>query len=237
MQILFQVEEQEIAVERIGEEAEERLLFWEAAEGGTGVWPRLLEDPRALARVAAEALRVCHFDPVTGADSAADLCSRACYECLLSYRNQPDHPRLDRRAVRDYLFLLAQSTTTRQTAGRTYEEQYAWLEERRDRKSMLEGELLAYIHRTGRRLPDRAQYRPEEDVFGDADFFYEREGARGVCVFCDGSDHDEPGQQARDTLVRTTLEDLGYRVIVIRYDGNLEDQVQRNADVFGPGVS
>jgi hypothetical protein len=57
MQILFQVEEQEIAVERIGEEAEERLLFWEAAEGGTGVWPRLLEDPQTLARVAAEALR------------------------------------------------------------------------------------------------------------------------------------------------------------------------------------
>ena len=108
MQILFQVEEQEIAVERIGEEAEERLLFWEAAEGGTGVWPRLLEDPQALARVAAEALRVCHFDPATGEDRAADSCSRACYECLLSYRNQPDHPRLDRHSIRDYLLLLAQ---------------------------------------------------------------------------------------------------------------------------------
>jgi hypothetical protein len=87
MQILFQVGEQEIAVERIGEEVEERLLLWEAAEGGTGVWPRLLEDPQTLARIAVEALRVCHFDPTTGGDGAEDLCSRACYECLLSYRN------------------------------------------------------------------------------------------------------------------------------------------------------
>ena len=206
-------------------------------EGGTGVWPRLLEDPQALARVAVEALQVCHFNPATGEDGAADLCSRACYECLLSYRNQPDHPRLDRHAIRDYLLLLAQSTTARQAAGRTYEEQYAWLEERRDRSSSLEGEFLAYIRRTGRRLPDRAQYRPEQDVFAEADFFYEREGARGVCVFCDGPEHDEPGRQARDTLGRTTLEDLGYRVIMVRHDGSLEDQVQRNADVFGPGVS
>jgi very-short-patch-repair endonuclease len=74
-------------------------------------------------------------------------------------------------------------------------------------------------------------------VFVEADFFYEREGARGVCVFCDGPDHDEPERQARDSSERATLEDLGYRVIVVRYDGNLEDQVQRNADVFGPGVS
>jgi hypothetical protein len=237
MQILFQVEEQEIAVERIGEEGKERLLFWEAAEGGTGVWPRLLEDPQTVARVATEALRVCHFDPVTGADGAADSCSRACYECLLSYRNQPDHPRLDRHAIRDYLLQLAQSSTTRQTAGRTYEEQYTWLEERRDRSSTLEGDFLVYLHRTGRRLPDRAQYRPEQEVFAEADFFYDREGARGVCVFCDGPDHDEPERRARDTSERATLEDLGYRVIVIRYDGNIEKQVQQNADVFGAGVS
>ncbi|MGO9272655.1 MAG: Zn-binding domain-containing protein [Terriglobia bacterium] len=237
VQILFQVEEQEIAVERIGEEAEERLLFWEAAEGGTGVWPRLLEDPQALARVAAEALRVCHFDPTTGVDNAADRCSRACYDCLLSYRNQPDHPRLDRHAIRDYLLLLVQSTTTRQTAGRTYEEQYAWLEERRDHNSTLEGEFLACLHRTGRRLPDRAQYRPEQDVFAEADFFYERERACGVCVFCDGPDHDQPERRARDSAERDTLEDLGYRVVVIRHSDNVENEIRRYADLFGPGVS
>jgi len=237
VQILFQVEEQEIAVERIGEENEERLLFWEAAEGGTGVWPRVLEDPQSLARVAAEALRLCHFDPVTGIDDPSANCSRACYDCLLSYRNQPDHPRLDRHVIRDYLLLLAQSATSRQTWGRSYDEQYAWLEERRDHASGLEGDLLALLHRTRRRLPDRAQYRPEPDVFAEADFFYDRDGARGVCIFCDGPDHNEPTRLARDSAERAKLEDLGYRIVVIRHDADIADQVRRHIDVFGPGAS
>ncbi|HEV2492306.1 MAG TPA: DEAD/DEAH box helicase [Terriglobia bacterium] len=237
MQILFQVEEQEVAVERIGEGPEERLLFWEAAEGGTGIWPRLFEDPRTLARVAVEALRLCHFDPGTGEDRAQGGCSRACYDCLLSYRNQPDHPLLDRHLIRDHLLLLSQSSTSRQTAGRSYDEQYAWLDERCDHISGLEGDFLALLHRTRRRLPDRVQYRPEPDVFAEADFFYDRDGARGVCVFCDGPDHDELSRQARDSAERAKLEDLGYRIVVIRHDVSIEDQVRRHVDVFGPGAS
>jgi hypothetical protein len=38
MQLLFQVEQQEIALEQIGEHDNRRLLFWEAAEGGNGIW-------------------------------------------------------------------------------------------------------------------------------------------------------------------------------------------------------
>src|SRR5437660_5675238 len=41
-----------------------------------------------------------------------------------------------------------------------------------------------------RRLPDRAQYRPEPGVYAEADFFYEREGLKGVAVFIDGLHHD-----------------------------------------------
>ncbi len=70
IQILFQIEEQEIAVSRIGKGAERRILFWEAAEGGNGIWPRLLEEPTAVAQVAKEALSVCHFDTETGEDRA-----------------------------------------------------------------------------------------------------------------------------------------------------------------------
>jgi len=91
-QIFFQVEEQEISVGRIGAEDQERILFWEASEGGSGVWSRLLEEPQAIANVAREALGICHFDPVSGADLVPDgKCSRACYRCLLSYSNQMDH--------------------------------------------------------------------------------------------------------------------------------------------------
>ena len=238
MQVLFQLEEQEIAVTRIGEGEQRRILYWEAAEGGNGVWPRLLQEPEALSKVAREALRINHFDPATGNDLApSGSCSRACYRCLLSYSNQPDHPKLDRFLIRDYLLALQNSATSRIAKGRSYEDQFNWLMEKRDEKSSLEAEVLQRLYESKHRLPDRAQYRPEEGVYCEADFYYEREGLKGVAVFIDGPTHDDAPQCQKDTEQRTRLDDLGYRVLAIRYDRSIIDQIAENPDVFGPGVS
>lgn len=237
MQVHFQIEEQEIAVARIGEKEERRILFWEAAEGGNGVWPRLIQEPNALATIAKEALRICHFNPDTGDDEAeAGTCSRACYRCLLSYSNQTDHVRLDRSLIRNYLLLLSGSVTTRRSKGRSYEEQYQWLQEKRDPNSSLEAELLSVLYASKHRLPDRAQYRPEEGVYCEADFYYEREGLKGVAIFVDGPHHDQPVQKQKDEQERKKLEDLGYRVLMMRYDEPLAAQVAKCNDVFGPGL-
>ena len=236
MQLLFQVEQQEIAMEQIGEGENLRLLYWEAAEGGNGIWQRLIEYPDALARVAEKALETCHFDPSTGEGRPgwAERCSRACYDCLLSYSNQPSHPLIDRHLIREFLLTLLKSTTTRKTE-RTREEQYAWLEERRDPNSTLERDFLKLLYDTGRRMPDRAQYRPEQHVYAEADFYYERDGLPGVCVFCDGPDHDQPNRRESDQRERGKLADLGYRVLTIRHDSRIEDQLAANSDVFGAG--
>jgi very-short-patch-repair endonuclease len=61
------------------------------------------------------------------------------------------------------------------------------------------------------------------------DFFYEP----NVYVYCDGSVHDEPQQQASDEAVRRELKARGYRIIVIRYDDKVEEQVQQRTKVFG----
>jgi len=55
-----------------------------------------------------EALRVCHVDPETGEEDPEwrERCTVACYECLLSYRNQREHRFLNRHRVRDYLLAL-----------------------------------------------------------------------------------------------------------------------------------
>ena len=236
MQLLFQVEQQEIALEQIGEGEDRRLLYWEASEGGNGIWQRLIEEPDALARVAEKALDACHFDPSTGTERPgwADKCSRACYDCLLSYSNQTFHPLIDRHLIREYLLALKTSKTTKNTE-RSREEQYAWLEERRDRNSRLEGDFLKLLDESGRRLPDRVQYRPESGVYAEADFYYDRDGLPGICVFCDGPDHDQPNRKESDQRERGRLGDLGYRVLTIRYDQKLEDQMIMNQDVFGFG--
>ncbi|MDQ3760859.1 MAG: hypothetical protein M3460_03945 [Actinomycetota bacterium] len=52
------------------------------------------EKDNGLARAARRALEICHFDPDTGEDLGGVLdrtgerCAHACYDCLLSYRNQ-----------------------------------------------------------------------------------------------------------------------------------------------------
>jgi acetyl esterase/lipase len=52
-------------------------------------------------------------------------------------------------------------------------------------------------------------------------------------VFCDGSVHDTKDNRANDEKVRDALMNNGYRVVVIRYDRNLAEQVHENESVFG----
>ncbi|MFN8515185.1 MAG: DUF1998 domain-containing protein [Chloroflexia bacterium] len=72
IEVAFQVEDREIAVELLpSRQAPQLILIYEAAEGGAGVLSRLVHDPYAIQRVASNALEVCHFDPVTGRTSDA----------------------------------------------------------------------------------------------------------------------------------------------------------------------
>jgi hypothetical protein len=228
----FQVGEQELSSERVGAEEHRSVLFWEAAEGGLGVLERLVEDPSSLAGVAREALGIAHFSP-EGEDlrppEDAEGCARACYDCLLSYYNQRDHPLLDRHQVRELLLRLTRGGVQRQHGARSYDEQYQWLMERTDPASELERRFLEHLHQAGLRLPDYAQSHLA-DYPARPDFYYA--GAR-ACLFCDGSVHDQPAEAAEDRRMRADLEDRGYRVAVIRYDQGMDEQIAAYADLFG----
>ncbi len=235
IQFVHQVEEQEVAAELIGENEHRRLMFWEAAEGGTGVSELLMEDPSAIARIANQALRICHFNPETGQEEGLGgrrQCTVACYECLLSYTNQPEHRLLDRRLVRDFLLRLASSTTVVATS-RSRNEQYEWLKSITDPKSGLEIQFLDFVFNAGYRLPDAAQNRPSPEVPAQPDFYYGKGSVPGACVFIDGSSHDHPTVSERDEKVRKALEDRGYRVITIRFEQGLDEQVRQHPDIFG----
>ena len=49
--------------------------------------------------------------------------------------------------------------------------------------------LLEFLYEGGYRLPNTAQSQPCADVAAQPDFYYERDGVPGACVFVDGSDH------------------------------------------------
>lgn len=228
MESVFQVEEAELVSERIGDGEHRAILYWEAAEGGVGVLKQLVQEPGALAAVARAALERCHF----AEEKEEEKCARACYRCLLSYTNQLDHQRLDRHLAKEALERLAASYAQKEVAGRNYEEHYRWLRSLTDSRSELERRFIDHLYHTSRRLPDEAQ-KPLADCSTVPDFFY----APNVCVYCDGAVHDEPAQAARDEVVRAELKDLGYRVVVIRYDRDLEEQIQAYTDIFGEGRS
>ena len=123
IEAVFQLEEGEILAEPMPKRDERTgFLFYEATEGGAGVLTQLVAEPERLAEVAREALAIMHFDlsdglpatMVTLIDTPGTTCVAACYRCVMSYFNQPDHEQLDRRdeGARAFLLRLAKGTLT-----------------------------------------------------------------------------------------------------------------------------
>ncbi len=234
LQVEYQLEEQEVVVETIGREDQEALLFWEAAEGGIGVWERLTGDPRGFRALARRALGLLHFEADTGAEQPgwADRCTAACYQCLLSYSNQRDHRHLDRHRVRGFLQSLAACEIASAAEGRPYDDEYHRLIALIDPASTFERAFLDHLYRNRLRLPDHAQHTPAEGIPIQPDFYYKRNGIPGVCVFVDGPPHQDPRRKRDDLHLREALRDQGFRVIALVADRGLDEQLREHLDVF-----
>ncbi len=196
----FQLEDQELQSELLGEGALRQILIWEAAEGGAGVLRRLVDEPSALAQVARTALEICHFDPETGVElPAGDSCARACYRCLLTYSNQPQHSRLNRYAVRDMLRGLASARVERQSVTlSTHDTTSLSTSIRR---------VMEYVRSNGGREPT---------IEGDDTKRYLRFGR--TCLLCPA-----PGEDV--TQLRDALIERGRVVYLIDPDRDVGEQI------------
>jgi ATP-dependent helicase YprA (DUF1998 family)/very-short-patch-repair endonuclease len=235
IQVSYQLEDQELAAEPLPNINERRaLLLYEAAEGGAGVLRRLVEDPAALTEVARGALELCHFDPDTGADRSAapgakERCEAACYDCLMSYGNQPDHEFLDRTAIRDVLLALSSARVEASPAATSRDEHLERL--MRQAGSDLERRWLRFLSTRGYRLPTDAG-KLFEAAGTRPDFYYE---ADMLAVYVDGPPHRFPDRVTRDQAQQGKLEQLGYLVVRFQDDSEAawEPIILRYPSVFG----
>jgi hypothetical protein len=190
--------------------------------------------PREFRKLAVRALEILYFNPASGQPLPDwdDRCTAACYDCLLSYSNQPDHRYLDRHKVGDFLFALSRSEIAPTIDGPSYNEQYRRLLGLVDPGSSFERAFLEYLYKNRLRLPDHAQHTPADGIAVQPDFYYERDGIPGVCIFVDGPPHDEPAQAEHDRTVREGLKDQGFRVVAIKSGRAIADQVSEHLDIF-----
>ena len=235
IQVEFQLEEGELAAERLPTQDDARLLLlYEAAEGGAGVLRRLIDDPKACGRVARRALEICHFDPETGHDlgraaRSREDCEAACYDCLMSYANQLDHRILDRKRVRDLLMRLASAEVM---SSPTPLPRAAHLERlRRQCQSGLERGWLDFLEQSNLSLPSRAQ------VFIQAcgtrpDFVYDEVQ---TAVYVDGPHHEYPERQERDRTQDACMEDSGWTIIRFGHRDNWQPIIEQHPNIFGAG--
>ncbi|TDB80280.1 DUF1998 domain-containing protein, partial [Micromonospora sp. KC721] len=219
----FQLEDSELTGELLPDADEQgRMLFIESAEGGAGVLRRLIEEPDALSRVAAKALDIAHFDPETGEEADQpvaedeDRCVQGCYDCLLSYSNQPYHKLIDRHLIVDLLLDLGQAATTKTGGAGPATTTLA--------ATGPAAEFVAWLERAGYRTPDATGQRVAGAV---ADLVYEE--AR-VAVFVDTP--GEPYGEGRDADAEESLLDAGWSPVRVTA-GDWMTLVARYPSVFG----
>jgi very-short-patch-repair endonuclease len=238
---VFQLEESELAAEPLpDQDTRNAILLYEAAEGGAGVLSRLAGDADAMSRVAVRALEVMHWQSPSGTwADASELvdgdsdCEAGCYRCLLSYANQPDHSRIDRRSER-VLNVLCRLTRclahAGASSGASAEDSFEAL--MRQCGSELEKLWLQAVRDGGFRLPERAQ-----PLFAEfsvrPDFSYDDMKA---LIFVDGPHHQNDATKAMDESKRRALRDAGYKVISFTQNqAEWSELFARFAFIFGKG--
>ena len=177
------------------------------------------------------------LSPVPGTDfedlvDQNEECEAGCYQCLLSYYNQPDHPLIDRREseLLDLLCRLTrvkcERTTGKSSQGESFEELI------NASTSSLEKTWLKFLKSNGFNLPDKAQpYLKSQNT--RPDFAYTN---HQTVVYIDGPHHDGNIQKKLDEQITQDLMNAGFTVV--RFGTNQStwrDILEKYTWAFGSG--
>ena len=227
IEMTFQIEESELVAEPLPKADERRaLMFYEAAEGGAGVLTRIASDPASLAQVASNALKLLHHNAPQGSWNLDDLprlektnalgnriCEAGCYQCLLSYFNQPDHENINRRNIDALKVLVALANAEVQPKAIA-----ASASNHASTNALLDQWLLA-LDASGSRRPDALQVSVNH---GAATAACQYKSARAL-VFLDAIDAD----------TAALLTDKGWQVLNFSDPSQWQAQFGAHPDVFG----
>ncbi len=230
IEMTFQIEESELVVEPLPKADERRaLLFYEAAEGGAGVLTRLANHRDDLALVASNALQLIHYRaPQSGVWTLDDLpsleqtdelgnhqCEAGCYQCLLSYFNQPDHEHINRRNADALKLLVALANAQVQPVANSPATVAATTSE-----DELLDVWLSALRQVGARQPDAVNV-PVNNGAAIAAAQYK---ASRALVFL----------STVDEQTASVLQDKGWQVLDFSDASHWPQQFAAHADVFGP---
>jgi ATP-dependent helicase YprA (DUF1998 family)/very-short-patch-repair endonuclease len=233
----FELEESELAAEILPSNNDRRMiLFYESAEGGAGVLRQIIQ-PSRFKDVIKAALESSHFDSETGEDreltKEKDRCDTGCYNCLLSYSNQFDHEKINRKSIRDLLLQLRDAVLEVSPTNLSRSEHFRQLKERCE--SELERSWLDFLEKKNLALPTVAQYKVEE-CHTRSDFAYLEQKC---LIYIDGSPHDYPEQQQQqqqlDRQQENALKDIGWEVIRFHHEDDWGKIIKQYVQLFGDG--
>lgn len=190
------------------------LLLVDPMPGGSGLLQQMIENWGSLVESAAEVARECPAN-----------CETSCSECLQSYRNQQYHGSLDRTVAEGVLAGLGPALVPSHEIPAKVAAKQATI----GGTNVAEQRLVELLRRAD--LPPDDEQRtidlPRIGTYTVVDVYYECQTGtfEGVCVYLDGKVHDAPKNTVRDEAIRSELEGLGYRVIVVHAD-NLADRAR-----------
>ena len=236
IEMTYQIEESELVAEALPTQDDRKaIMFYEAAEGGAGVLTRLASDPSALSQVAVSALKLLHHNEPKGPWKFEDLpsleqkdkygnhiCEAGCYQCLLSYFNQPDHDYINRRNEPALKLLVALANAQVVPAAEVSSSMPTTLAHEANGNSTDHFQKwLTQIQIGGFNQPDQTNLAVAN---GDAIAAGLYKQARLV-VFL---------KPVSDDVIRN-IQDKGRNVLVMSDPSNWVEQFKSNTDAFGPG--